>query len=153
MLPSKLQGVEGCSHCAGNKAELFTGLRQALGLEEMPSRFRVISVQPLEPWPSADRYYVKMRGGRAAFLCGLQPQFLQTVATCRSAVFPRNKRRYFSSRSVPSVHASEVPSLGEGLHRVAPFPTGCCKGQAGLLDLLLLHTALSTLFQSPVLPF
>lgn len=26
MFPSKLWGVEGCSHCAGNKAEPFTSL-------------------------------------------------------------------------------------------------------------------------------
>lgn len=68
MLLSKLQGVEHCSHCAGNKAELFTGLRPALGMEEMPLRFRVISAQPLESSPRRDRYQMKMRGGRAAYL-------------------------------------------------------------------------------------
>lgn len=73
MLPSKLQVVEGCSHCAGNKAELFMGLRQALGMEEMPSRFRVISLQPLESLPRTDRYHMKTRGGGASSLCGLQP--------------------------------------------------------------------------------
>jgi len=73
MLPSKLQGVEGCSHCAGNKAELFAGLRQAPGMEEMPSRFRVISAQPSGSLPGTDRYHMKMRGGGTASLCGLQP--------------------------------------------------------------------------------
>ena len=73
MLASKLQGVKGCSHCAGNKAELFTGLRQALGVEEMPLRFRIVSAQPLESLPRRDRYHMKMRGGGAASLCGLQP--------------------------------------------------------------------------------
>lgn len=73
MLPSKLRGVEGCCYCAGNKAELFTGLRQALGMEEMPVRFRVISAQPWESLPRTDRYHMKMRGSGAASLCCLQP--------------------------------------------------------------------------------
>lgn len=103
------------------------------------------------PWsPGQELTCEDERWWGGASLCGLQLQFLLTVAPCRSAVFPRNKRRFFSSLSVPSVCGSEISSLGEGLCRVAPFPAGCCKGQAGLLALPFLHTALSTLCQSPV---
>lgn len=73
MLPSKAAGCGGLLHCAGNKAELFAGLRQALVMEGNAVGIESHFCSALEPLPRADRDHMKMRGGGAAALWGLQP--------------------------------------------------------------------------------
>lgn len=73
MLPNKAAGCGGLLHCAGNKAELFAGLQQALVMEGNAIEIESHFCTALESLPRADRHHMKMRGGGAAVLCALQP--------------------------------------------------------------------------------
>lgn len=125
----------------------MTGTGDGRNAIELESRF----CAALECLPRTDRYHMKMGGGRAASLCGLQPRFLLTAAPHRSVEFPRNKRSLFSFFLSHLCMEVRSLALGGARGRVAASPTGCCEGQAALLaGCPLVHMALSILFQSPV---